>query len=123
MTRNRTSPPLALLLAAPAHLHAQEAQPQGEPLTLQEALATAEANNPAYRRARTEVGTAEADVRRARGAFLPELSLGLRTSASYRRQLTGTGQYGEVVRRPEGVLESNGSSMDQTLSLSGFSLF
>lgn len=123
MTRNRTSALLALLLAAPAHLPAQQAQPQGEPLSLQQALATAEENNPAYRRALTEVGTARADVRRARGAFLPELNLGLRTSGSYRRQLTGMGQYGEVVRRPEGVLESNGSSMDQSLSLSGFSLF
>jgi outer membrane protein len=123
MTRNRTSALLALLLAAPAHLAAQQAQPQGEPLSLQQALSTAQEHNPTYRRALTEVGTARADVRRARGAFLPELSLNLRTSGSYRRQLTGTGQYGEVVRRPEGVLESNGSSMDQSLSLSGFSLF
>ncbi|HEX6370058.1 MAG TPA: TolC family protein [Longimicrobium sp.] len=121
MTRNQTSALLALLLAAPAPLLAQE--PQGEPLSLQQALATAQEHNPAYRRALTEVGTARADVRRARGAFLPELSLNLRTSGSYRRQLTGTGQYGEVVRRPEGVLESNGSSMDQSLSLSGFNLF
>lgn len=123
MTRNRTSALLALLLAAPAHLPAQDAPPQGEPLSLQQALATAREHNPAYRRALTEVGTARADVRRARGAFLPEVSLGVRLGGNYSRTLTGLDDFGEVVKNPKGVRESNGSSNDQSLSLSGFSLF
>lgn len=124
MTQNRVFALLALALAAaPAHLSAQDAQPQqGEPLSLQQALRTAEENNPAYRRALTEVGTAQADVRRARGAFLPELSLNMGVGGSYSRALTGTGQFGEVVRRDE-ALESNGSSSTQSVSLSGFTLF
>ncbi|MBW3570185.1 MAG: TolC family protein [Gemmatimonadetes bacterium] len=122
MTRNSTSVLLALLLAAPAHLHAQEALPRGEPLSLQQALRTAEANNPQYRRALTEIGTAEADVRRARGAFLPELNFGMGTSGGFNRKLTGQTQFGEVIRR-DTVLEYSGSSSRQNLSLSGFRLF
>jgi outer membrane protein len=123
MTRNTTSALLALLLAAPAYLGAQDPQPQGEPLSLQQALATAEDNNPAYRRALTEVATSQADVRRARGAFLPDVSLALRTSGSYNRTLTGVDPFGEVQERPGGALESNGSFNDQSISVSGFSLF
>jgi outer membrane protein len=122
MTRNRTSALVALLLAAPVHLAAQDAPPQGEPLSLQQALGTAQEYNPAYRRAVTEVGTAEADVRRARGAFLPDLTLSMGVGGSYNRTLTGLDPFGEVVRRPE-ALESNGSDSRQTLSLSGLSLW
>lgn len=122
MTRTRNSALLALLLAAPAHLTAQDTVPRGEPLALQQALSIAEENNPQYRRAQSEVGTARADVRRARGAFLPEVSFNLGVGGSYNRQLTGIGQFGEVVRR-DTAIESNGSDNRQTLSLSNFSLF
>ncbi|HEX2209764.1 MAG TPA: TolC family protein [Longimicrobium sp.] len=120
MTRNRSAVLLALLLAAPA-LNAQDA-PQGEPLSLEQAQRTARENNPQYRRALTEVATAEADVRRARGAFLPELNLAVGTGGSYRRQLTGIDPFGNVQRRDTAV-ETNGSDMRQTLSLSNLSLF
>ena len=122
MTPNRLSPLLALLLAGPAHAMAQDAPAQGEPLSLRQALSTAEQNNPQYRRALTEVATAEADVRRARGAFLPDLNLAVSVVGSYSRRLTGEGEFGEVVRR-EDPLENNGSSSRQSLSLSGFTLF
>ena len=122
MTHNRVFALLALLAAAPAHVSAQKAQPQGEPLSLEQALAAAEQNNPQYRRALTEVGTAEADVRRARGAFLPELSLSVGTGSSYRRQVTGIDPFGKVDRRDTAVV-SSGSDMRQTLSVSGFNLF
>jgi outer membrane protein TolC len=122
MKPNRVSPLLALLLAAPAHLVGQDTIPRGEPLSLQQALNTAEQNNPQYRRALTEVGTAEADVRRARGAFLPDASFSMILRGGYSRTLTGTGQFGEVVRR-EDALESNSSYADQTVSVSGFTLF
>jgi outer membrane protein len=124
MTSNRPLALLALLLAAvPAHLNAQDTVPaQGEPLSLQQALSAAEQNNPQYRRTLTEVGTAQADVRRARGAFLPELSLTLGTGTSYRRQVTGIDPFGNVDRRDTAVVTS-GSDMRQTLSVSGFNLF
>lgn len=123
MTRNRTLAVVALLLAAPASLRAQQpAQSQGEPLSLQQALATAEENNPAYRRAVTEVGTAQADVRRARGAYLPELNFSIGTSGGFNRKLTGQTQFGEVIRR-DTVLEYSGSSASQRLSMSGFRLY
>ncbi len=124
MTLNRSSALLALLLAAvPAHLNAQDTVPaQGEPLSLQQALSAAEQNNPQYRRALTEVGTAQADVRRARGAFLPDLSLGVGVGGFYSRKFTGEGQFGEVVKRPD-ALENNGSNSSQSLSMSGFTLY
>lgn len=124
MTPNRRFSLLALLLAAaPAPLAAQDTVPRGEPLSLQQTLAVAEQNNPGYRRAITEVATAQADVRRARGAFLPELSLNFSAGGSYSRTLTGLDPFGEVVKRPEGVLESNGSDNRQTLSLTNFNLY
>jgi outer membrane protein len=121
MIRNRTVL-IALLLAAPAHLHAQEAPPQSETLSLQQALATAQEHNPAYRRALTEVGTAQADVRRARGAYLPEVNFAMGTSGGFNRKLTGTTQFGEVIRR-DTVLEYSGSSARQSISLTGFRLY
>jgi outer membrane protein len=125
MKPTRVSPLLALLLAAaPAHLAAQQdTVPGGAPLSLRQAVASAEQNNPQYRRALTEVATAEADVRRARGAFLPDVSLSFSAGGSYSRTLTGVDPYGEVIRRPQGVLESNGSDSRQTLQLSNLSLF
>lgn len=122
MTRNRTSALLALLLAGPAHLVAQQAQPQGEPLSLQQALAIAQENNPTYRRALTEVGTARADVRRARGAFLPTLNLNLGAGATFSRSVSGTGNFGEPLESPT-VLISETSSATQSLSMSQLTLF
>jgi outer membrane protein len=125
MTPNRLSALLALVLAAaPAPLAAQDApQPaQGEPLSLEQAQRTARENNPQYRRALTEIGTAEADVRRARGAFLPDLSLSVGSGGSYRRQLTGVDPFGNLDRRDTAV-ETNGSDMRQSLSLSNLNVF
>lgn len=109
------------MLAAPA-LHAQSQPQDSVPLTLDQALRTAEENNPGYRRALTEVGTAEAGIRRARGAFLPSASLRLAASGSYSRVFTGQGQYGEPVKRDE-ALELKGSNSSQSLSLGSLTLF
>jgi outer membrane protein len=133
MTRNHTFALAALLLAAPASVHAQQTSPpppppatpqapQGEPLSLRQALATAQEHNPGYRRAISEVATAEADVRRARGAFLPDVNFAMGTSGGFNRKLTGQTQFGEVIRR-DTVLEYSGSSARQSLSLSGFRLY
>jgi outer membrane protein len=125
MKPTRVSPLLALVLAAaPAYLAAQrDTVSRDAPLSLRQAVSTAEENNPQYRRALTEVATAEAEVRRARGAFLPEVGLTFSAGGSYSRTLTGVDPYGEVIRRPQGVLESNGSDARQTLQLSNLSLF
>jgi outer membrane protein len=123
MTRKHTSALLALLLAAPAHLLAQQQpQPQGEPLSLQQALRVAEENNPTYRRALTEVGTARADVRRARGAFLPSLSLNVGAGANFSRSVSATGNFGEPLESPD-VLISETSSSTQSLSTGQVTLF
>lgn len=123
MTRTRRPALLALLLAASAApLCAQETQPRGEPLSLDQALRIAEENNPTYRRALTEVGTARADVRRARGAFLPSLNLSLGANAGFSRSVSATGPFGEPLESPT-VLVSEFSSASQSLSLGQFVLF
>jgi len=120
MTRMRIRSLLALasLAAAPA-LHAQT-QPDTVPLSLDQALRTAEENNPTYRRTLTEIGTAEADVRRARGAFLPSVSLSLGTGIGYSRTVSATGDFGQVSR--DTVVVSNTSSATQSLSLGQITL-
>ena len=122
MTWNRTSALVGVLLAAAAPLAAQQAQPEGEPLSLEQALRIAEENNPQYRRTLTEVGTAEADVRRSRGAFFPTVALRLGASGNYSRAFTGQGQFGEPVVRDD-PLESRSSFAQQSLSLSQITLF
>lgn len=120
MTRTRISALVGLaLLAAPA-LHAQA--PDTVPLTLDQALRTAGENNPTYRRALTEVGTARADVRRARGAFLPSLNLNVSGDAGFRRSVSATDPFGEPLER-EQVLISQTSSTSQSLSLGQLTLF
>ena len=105
------------MLAAPA-LHAQT---DSVSLSLNQAVRLAEENNPTYRRALTEVGTARADVRRARGAFLPSLNLSLGAGGNYSRTFTGIDPFGEPVIRDEAV-ESKNSSAQQSLSISSFTL-
>jgi len=120
MTRTRIRSLLALasLAAAPA-LHAQTPA-DTVPLTLDQALRTAEENNPTYRRALTEMGTARADVRRARGAFLPSASLSLGTGVGYSRAVSATGDFGESVR--DSIRVSNTSQATQTLQLGQLTL-
>jgi outer membrane protein len=121
MTRMRIPALLGLaMLAAPA-LHAQAVPADSTPISLDQALRTAEENNPTYRRALTEVGTAEAGIRRARGAFLPSASLRISAGGSYSRVATGEGQFGEPVERELQAFQA--SSTSQTLSLGSLALF
>lgn len=108
----------ALVLAAAPPLSAQEARP----LPLADALRLAEENNPAYRRALTEIGTAEADVRRSQAAYLPTLSLSVGTGGAYSRVRTGTDPFGQPVVRDD-ALEAKTSSAQQRLSLGNVTLF
>jgi outer membrane protein len=120
MTRMRIPALLAVAtLAAPA-LHAQRQPQDTVPLSLEQARRTAAENNPVYRRTLTEIGTARADVRRARGAFLPSVSLGLGTGLGYSRTVSATGDFGEV--RKDTVIVSNSSSATQSLSLGQITL-
>lgn len=106
---------LALATLAAPSLHGQTQPRDTVPLSLEQAQRTAAENNPTYRRALTEVGTARADVRRARGAFLPTVNLGLGTGIGYSRIVSATGDFGEV--RQDTVIVSNTSSATQSLSL------
>jgi outer membrane protein len=109
---------LLAMLAAPA-LHAQTQDTV--PLTLEQALRTAEENNPTYRRSLTEVGTARADVRRARGAYLPNVSAGLGTRGGFSRTVTATDPFGEPLER-ESVLERHSSTASQSLTMGSVTL-
>ena len=111
----------AALLAAAAPVAAQTAQ-DSMPLSLAQAQRIATENNPQYRRAQTELGTAEADLRRARGAFLPTVSLDFAASGGFSRRFTGQDQFGETVVRDE-VLESNYSRASQGLAIRSITLF
>ncbi len=74
---------LVCLGAAPAvGAQAGIAPSQGPTLTLEEALATARQNNPGYRTAQNAQRTADANVRSAYGAFLPQVNSSL--GADYR---------------------------------------
>jgi len=107
-----------LLLALAAPLAAQTPRP----LTLDEAVRAARENNPAHRRVMADVASAEADVRQARGAYFPEARLSLSTGASYAWTATGRDQFGQPVTRTD-LLETQGSSARQSLSLGSLTLF
>ncbi|HEX8392663.1 MAG TPA: TolC family protein [Longimicrobium sp.] len=98
------------------------AQADTVPLSLAEAQRVAAENNPQFRRTEADVATAEAEVLRARGAFLPSLSLGLRTGGSYSRRFTGVDQFGNTVVRDD-PLDIKSSSAQQSLSLGQLTLF
>jgi outer membrane protein TolC len=71
------------LSAIASPLRAQQAEPAGRPLTLNEALDIAEKKSETVGIARADLARAEGDRRRARSAYFPQLS----GSASYQRTL------------------------------------
>lgn len=109
----------ALALALPAAAAGQEG---ARPLSLEQAIATAREHNPAYRKALTEVTSAEADRRRAMGAFLPALDLRVASSGDYTRSFTGRDEFGQPVTRDDPI-ESRSSYVSQGISLGGLTLF
>lgn len=111
---------LGLALSASPALRAQ-APADTVPLSLEQAERIAEENNPTYRRTLTEVGTARADVRRARGAYLPSVNFSLRSGSGYSRSVTATSPFGEPLES-EKVVVSDFSRMDQSLSMEGITL-
>lgn len=103
----------AALLVAAAPVAAQAGQ-DSMPLSLAQAQRIAAENNPQYRRAQTELGTAEADLRRARGAFLPTVSLDFKAGGGFSRRFTGLDEFGETVVRDD-PLELPSSTASQSL--------
>jgi outer membrane protein len=98
------------------------AQSDTVPLSLAEAQRVASENNPQFRRVEADVASAEAEVLRARGAFLPSVSLGLRTGGGYSRKFTGQDEFGNTVVRDD-PLDFQNSSVSQSLSVDQFTLF
>ena len=72
---------LVALLAIPAHLAFGQQAPAGPgaSLTLDDAIVTAERNNPQFQQIRNNVRTANAQVRIAQGALLPSANVNFRT--------------------------------------------
>jgi outer membrane protein len=111
----------AALAVAAAPVAAQAGQ-DSMPLSLGQAQRIAAENNPQYRRAQTELGTAEADLRRARGAFLPTVSANLGARGGFSRRFTGQDEFGKTVVRDD-PLESPNSTASQNVALGGVTLF
>jgi outer membrane protein len=118
---SRMAPAAALLLAAALAAPAAAQQPAPRPLSLADALRVAEENNPAYRKALAQLETAAADRRQALGAFFPSLTVGISSGGNYSRTVTAVNEFGEPVKQDP--VERRSSSMNQSLSLSGLTLF
>jgi outer membrane protein len=105
---------LIALLAIPAQLAFAQQTPasRGSMLTLDEAIATAQRNNPLYLQVRNNLRNANAQVRQAYGALLPSSSASLRTGF----QQGGT-QYVQGIALP-GSSDSYQSSYNIGLSYS-----
>ncbi len=88
-----------------------------QPLSLDDAVKTARANNPAFQKTLNDVEVAEADVRQRWGAFLPSVNADLRFSGFTSSRLTGEDDFGEPVRLPEPI-DIKGSSAQQGIGLS-----
>ncbi len=90
-------------------------------LTFDAALELARANSPDYRRALADVDAASAAERAGLAAFLPQLDASVSLGGSQNRQITGTNDYGETIRRDDPVTYTS-SSTSQRVGL-GVTLF
>ncbi len=77
------------------------AQSTPEQLTLEDALALAREWNPTYRRALAQVDASAADVRAARGRFLPDLNASVGFTGSRSTVATGQDDFGGNIELPE----------------------
>jgi outer membrane protein len=94
-------------------IHAQESAP--DRLTLEDALALAQRNNPSYRRVIAQADASGANVRAGLGAMLPNLSAGLGFNGSSRTVFTGTDDFGRSVTLDQASTFQSSSS-SQSLS-------
>ena len=113
------------LAAAPAVTPGVGAQeiPEALPdsLSLAEAIAYAERWRPQYRRVLNDEDVADANVRRRRGEYLPQLSVNLNTNSGGSRRYTGADPFGNPVRLDEpAVYSSSGSNQSVNAQLNVF---
>jgi outer membrane protein len=101
---------VAVFVATPAV--AQEQLPR---MTLEEALAIARQNNPAYRRALVDRNAASWSVRRQYGTFIPGISASMSWSGRRSTRLTGEDDYGRSVELPQSITYLS-SSASQSIS-------
>jgi outer membrane protein TolC len=104
---------LFVVLLAASPLAAQQARP----LSLDDALRTAEENNPSLRGARGDLVSAGARSRQSLGTFLPSLSASLTAGAQNTRTLAGVDPFGRPLPS-DSVIETTNSNVSQGLSLS-----
>ncbi|HEX2095712.1 MAG TPA: TolC family protein [Longimicrobiaceae bacterium] len=104
---------LPALLALASPLAAQEAPRR---LTLDEALRTAEENNPAYRSAQSETRVASARERQSLGAFLPQVSSSVSLGGTSSVQRVGEDEFGNPFPSDR-IVESTNSSTSHGMSL------
>src|SRR4051812_10627740 len=110
---------LAALAILPAVSAAQNAMPSsGAPLTLDEAIAVARRNNPAYLQIANNRRTADASVRSARGALLPsaDASFGSRYQQGGQQVFNGL----SFTNSSDAVQSSYGLNLNYRLSSATF---
>ena len=88
-----------------------------QPLSLDDAVKLARANNPMFQKSVNDVEVAQAEVRQRWGGFLPSLRADLQFGGSTSSVLTGQNDYGEPVRLPE-ARDIKGSYAQQGVGLS-----
>lgn len=99
------------------------AAPQEVParLTLGDALRLAHEHNPLLRKATNDAGVADAQVKQAWSAFLPEIGTSLGFGLAHSRSVTGQDDFGRPVELPEArSFESSRASQSVNASLTLF---
>ncbi|HET7459601.1 MAG TPA: TolC family protein [Longimicrobium sp.] len=126
----RAGAALALALAAAAPAAAQQTtpatpppppalqQPQGPPLTMEQAVATAREANPDLLQQQNDTRTARAAVRQARADFIPSASV----SGSLGYVAGGTRRSGTVTIAEQPAVYSSGYGLDFSYQMSGSKL-
>ena len=93
-------------------------------LTLEEALALAQRNNPAYRRVIAQADASGANVLAGLGGMLPNLTASLGFNGSARTVLTGTDHFGRSVELPQAsTFKSSSSSQGLSSNITVFDGF
>lgn len=109
------------IVAAPA-ASAQQSEPTQ--LTLEDALALAQRNNPAYRRVVAQADASGANVTAGFGAMLPNLSASLGFNGSSRTVFTGTDDFGRSVELDQAsTFKSSSSSQNLSSNITLFDGF
>ena len=107
----------ALLLAAAANGVAQDTPAR---LTLEDAIAIARRQNPAFQRAVNTRNASGAAVRAQWGSLLPSITGSLETGATRSTRSIGEGDFGEVVEQPTTSFTTSGSSQGISANLTLF---